>query len=87
MNPIEHGTTAGYQACKKLHGEACQRCKDAEAAYMKEWRKKNGKGYKAAKVKANIRQKAKTILANRYWSEYQFIIKKLEEEKNSKSGQ
>lgn len=86
MNPIEHGTNGGYQACKKLLGTACDRCKKAEADYMKEWRKKNGEAAKRLKEKAQLRQKAKTILANHYYSEFQFILAELEREAETKSG-
>lgn len=78
MTQIEHGTSAGYQRCKKLYGTACKRCLEAEAEYMKEWRKKNGNAAKLLREKANIRQKAKTILSHRHREEYLEIVKELE---------
>ena len=80
MNPIEHGLAASYDRCRKLLGEACNRCKRARADYLKEWRKKNGEPAKLAKAKANARQKAKTVLAQRYAAEYRELVIKFEKE-------
>ena len=78
MNPIPHGTREGYRRCKVLLGEACNRCKKAEADYLKEWRKKNGDAAKRVKARADIRQKAKTILSQRYKDEYLELVTMLE---------
>ena len=78
MNPIEHGIASSYDRCRKLLGDACNRCKKARADYLKDWRKKNGAPAKLAKAKANARQKAKTVLAQRYADEYCELTKKFE---------
>lgn len=84
MNPIPHGTHAGYERCKALLGEACSSCKRAEADHQKEWRKTNGDAAKRAKIMANIRQKAKTILSQKYKEEYKTLCRQLEKELSEK---
>ena len=84
MNPIPHGTHAGYERCKALLGEACNRCKRAEADHQKEWRKTNSDAAKRAKIMANIRQKAKTILSQKYKEEYKALCRQLEKELSEK---
>ena len=86
MNPIPHGTREGYRRCKALLGEACRSCKKAEADYLKEWRKKNGEAAKAVKARANIRQKAKTILSQRHKTEYLELVEMLETKEMAKEA-
>ena len=76
---INHGTTGGYYAHRRLSETPCQPCRDAIAEYTRSYREKNtsdGGGRGAEK----IRRKALAILRDKHREEYESLVVELREE-------
>ena len=59
------GTYAGYQRHKKFGETPCQRCRDANAAYVREWRS-DPDNRARTQAANNARQRALQRLADEY---------------------
>lgn len=67
------GTTKGYFAHLKLGEPTCQPCRDAQAAYMRDWRERTG--MVATRRTSNARSRALSKLARMYPRDYQRLYR------------
>lgn len=78
MIVINHGTTAGYYAHRRLSESACDACKEAVNEYLRKYRasKKGGR----VRVRDQIRRRALALLRDRHREEYEDLLREVEDE-------
>lgn len=75
-----HGTSAGYQTHKREGKKPCKPCRDAYAAWMKEYRSRN-QNWRSGNA---ARTRAYTRLAERYRTEWHALY--IEERMKQRGG-
>jgi len=79
----DHGTYAGWSRHKREGTEPCADCKQAKAAYQKDWRARGGDAVRTERRRQQASEKARRALAHLYPADYQRLysaeIAKLEE--------
>lgn len=73
---INHGTTGGYYAHRRLNEDACDACKKAVNEYLRKYRA--SKGGDRVRVRDQIRRKALATLRDRHRKEYDELLEDLE---------
>jgi len=68
------GTNGGYQQHRKHGEEACQPCKDANAAYVKEWRSRSGPAQEYARRYALAKNRATQRLLVQHASDFEMFL-------------
>lgn len=71
------GTSAGYQAHRKLREAPCNDCKRGHADYIREFRKRKPEVVRDSTKAAKTRRQALTRLAHRHSEEYDEIYREL----------
>lgn len=73
---INHGTSGGYYAHRRMQESACDACKDAINEYLRKYRAT--KGGDRVRTRDQIRRKALAILRDRHREEYLALIDEVE---------
>lgn len=73
---INHGTTSGYYAHRRLSEDACDACKKAVNKYLRNYRA--SKGGDRVRTRDQIRRKALATLRDRHRKEYDELLEELE---------
>lgn len=75
MNAVaaEHGTYATAQQCRKRPEGACDDCKAARNAYMREYRATHQGAYEWERAKESARDRARRQLAHLHPDEFQHL--------------
>lgn len=68
---INHGTTGGYYAHRRLKQEPCPECKTAIAEYSKNYRNATGR---RDRIADRVRRQALAILRERHRAEYEALV-------------
>lgn len=75
---INHGTRGGYYAHRRLNDQPCEECRAAINEYVREYRQKNGMS--RSREREAIRRKALALLRDKYRTEYEALVKTVEED-------
>ena len=78
---VLHGTHGGYLAHLKRSEKACQRCKDAQAAYMRNYRAGDAERRRKDRWWNNTAEAARVLLAAEYPERFAEILAEIRAEK------
>lgn len=72
---INHGTTSGYYAHRRLKERACKDCREAIREYSKKYREEVGPNRDRRSDK--IRRQALAVLRDRHREEYEALVEEI----------
>lgn len=77
---INHGTTSGYYAHRRLKERACKDCREAIAKYSKKYREQ--KGAERDRESDKVRRLAMAVLRENHREEYEALVEQIREERS-----
>lgn len=81
MSVINHGTTSGYYAHRRLKERACKDCRKAIAKYSKKYREKRSE--ERNRESDRVRRQALAQLRELHREEYEALVEQIRAERSS----
>lgn len=78
---INHGTTSGYYAHRRLKERACKDCRNAIAKYSKKYRE--NKGAERDRESDRVRRQALAQLRELHREEYEALVEQIRADRSS----
>lgn len=78
---INHGTTSGYYAHRRLKERACEPCREAIAKYSKKYREKRSE--ERNRESDRVRRQALAQLRELHRGEYEALVEQIRAERSS----